>query len=238
MVNSVTGNAKLARASAERMVAYLRKIVDADDEANAEGKVAMGVALSMAGFQAQAIEIFEDVLDQDADNCEALARLTFAFLRGGRTDAAVETAAQLVSVDSGYQMEEVTTGNSLSAFSIMGLASLGAGRERAALKAFERAYRESPEDSVAWAYLAQLRDEPSDIRVSSAASSNPRFSRLAGNVADGQLGVDATLAAASGALTSLVAHDAHGRPLIAARGGSLHAELTEGTAWSVSPSTN
>jgi tetratricopeptide (TPR) repeat protein len=228
-----TDNAELARNAAGRMIAYLNKAIESSGRDDADGQVAVGVALSMAGLQVQAIEVFEQVLSKAPENCEALARLTFAFMRAGKPAAAVETAAQLVSVDSSYRIEEVTTGGQIGAFSVMGLASMAAGRDRAALKSFERAYKDFGDDSVAWAYLAQLREEPASIAVSAAAAANPRFAGLANTVERGELGVSAMLAAASGARISLVARAAHGRPLVTADDTVACAELVEGTAWSV-----
>jgi tetratricopeptide (TPR) repeat protein len=233
MKQEETSNQKLAAQVGERMSSFLAKALKRADTDSADGALARGTILSLGGFHEQAAQSLTQALTMDSGAEEAAARLVLVQIRANELAAALETAVRLTSTAPRYAMEEITTGERINSFSLLGLALLANGRQREAVDAFKAAEEANPADGIAWAYLALLAPKAAAGRHGASASkkphSNPRFASL-NSLLHAQGGGNPVSAATVRAMTRRDLIAVPGRPLVVGEGLQF-AAIEESAAW-------
>ncbi|HEX8535167.1 MAG TPA: hypothetical protein VF662_13465 [Allosphingosinicella sp.] len=219
---------------AKRLTSFLGAAAERADSESSDGALARGIIYSFGAFHDQAAASFVQALAMNPKENEAAARLVLVQLRAGKTASALETAVGLASTAPDYAMEEITTGGRISSFSLLGLALIANKRTRDAVKAFETAEEVNSGDSIAWAYLAQLRGAEGNVRSTSStadlARRNPRFAGLGSLLDAGATNGGILSSSAVGAVSRLDMVSAHGRPLFI-DGKAEVATVVEGREW-------
>lgn len=217
---------------AKRLSAALADAASRAETETADGALARGIIYSFGAFHDLAEQQLRQALAIDPSQFDAAARLVLVQLRAGETAAALETAVGLASKAPDYAMEEITTGGRIGAYSLLGLALIASKRDAEAIRAFDTAVEASGEDSIAWAYLAQLQPGSADKRSGNGvAGRSPRFAAL-GSLLDAAAikpGIFSPAAVAAVSRFDQVA--VHGRPLMVA-GAAEVATLVDGDGWS------
>lgn len=98
----------------EKALADLEKAIAADDEAE-EAYVLKGKTLYDAGRYAEAIELFNEVLDEDSDNVEVLASRGLAWFFEGKPENALADIKKARRLEGGSTVSEFNMGLVMSA---------------------------------------------------------------------------------------------------------------------------
>lgn len=225
---------KTSRDIANKLQTVLTAAVNCVDDHTSEGALARGKIFSLAAYTEEAIDSFEQALHLDEGNHEAAARLTLMQLRLNKSEQSLSTAMNLASKAPNYTLEEMTSDEQISAFTILGNALVQNNRVEDAVQAYETARKEAGNDTTAAARLAQLyiaTGKPAEaLKQTDIFKDNPRYSKLSSFVALGARNPALMPTYDPASLSSQLALDAHGRPLTV-NGEARLAEVAEDPEW-------
>ena len=210
------------RALAESITRHLSTALDGIAKTvgknGSEGALARGKAFALAGYIDEAIESYQEALSIDCHQHEAAARLALMQMRANLPEDALDTAARLASIAPTYSMPEMTSDDSVNAFTILGNALVQNGRVRDSVSAYQQAMKEDSTDTAAAARLAQVQlatgNATEALRQQAAVEQSPRFRKLAGILALGAKS-EALLPRLDVAnIKDTIYLDVHGRPVV------------------------
>lgn len=120
-----------------------------------ETQLAAGKIYEIADVHQEAISHFEQSVNADCNNFEALARLSLALLKAGRTQEALQYAVELNQKASSFTFLSLG-GKTVSAPAVLGDALQSAGKFELAVEAFREALEVSSEDRYSAAMCAAV----------------------------------------------------------------------------------
>ncbi|MGC1498082.1 MAG: hypothetical protein WA790_19915 [Sulfitobacter sp.] len=219
---------------AERMFKALQNDLKYVGEDCSQGALARGRVLHHAGYKTDAAEQFELAIQLDEKNYDAWARLILTSIGQNQPEKALDRAVQLAAKAPDYAMQETTSDEVVSSFTLLGNALVLAGRNKDAIEAYTSASKKCPKDTTSAARLAQLHlaagNPAAAMDQAKVFKDNPRFADLSSILGLGAAST-ALLPEFNGReLADRIALDVHGRPLTI-DGEARLAELSDDSAW-------
>ncbi len=221
----------VSRRSAETLQTASARLADN----SSEGAFARGNIFELSAYYEQAEESYREALTINGENHLAAARLALVQLKGDKPEKALHTASKLAAKNPGLLVQELTTNEQVSVFTILGDALVLNGRVTDAIQAYQAAQKTSSKDSFAAGRLAQVylsTGEPKKaLELGKSFANNPRFSTLTSVLALGRTS-DALLPRfRSESLVNAIKRAEPGRPLLV-DGTPQFAPVVEGSeAW-------
>ncbi len=221
----------------QKISAHLLQALQSDagrlgDTSSSLGALARGRTLALAAYNQEAITSYQEAVKRDPSMYEAQARLTVLQIRTGQKEAALATAKRLVEQKPTFELQEMTSEERVSAYTLLGNALLLNGLTDDAIQAYLAALRTSVSETTAAARLAQVyiaigKGEQA-LELADSFANNPRFREFSAHL---QL-VKAGQATMPHIDISHLELDVHGRPLSVAEEGARLAPVVQGdTSW-------
>jgi len=221
----------------QKISAHLLQSLQSDapqlgDITSGKGALARGRTLALAAYNQESITSYQQALKLDPSLYEARARLTVLQIRTGQKEAALESAKQLAEQKPTFVLQEMTSDERISAYTLLGNALLLNGLVNESIQAYLTALQVSVTETTAAARLAQVyiatgKGEEA-LKLADTFANNPRFAEFSAHlqlVRNGQAQMPFID-------LSTIELDVHGRPLSMVEEGARLAPVVQGdSSW-------